>query len=288
MLGYRKGINMRIQILISRVVTNKKPKDELDQLKLMRRLVPSWNKMPAWAKKKYDKKLCLLFEALAYNKTLIQAVKQFRKQFDLGAEGISFKQHEDLICRVEQGPIYKFDRLPHTSETKYRKEQAFIERFVKDNVVLDPFKIHLQTIFYAGFVDLSSSMPKPLFCSIPDIPRDTTGTVFQYRHPVAILINSRDLTRAQVKKLIDEKWPSIQHYLREHPFMIDVPFLEEPLAILALKKEGKTAREILAFFDQHNVLAGLPANYHNSDASIRKAVERAKKEIDKLIYPRKK
>lgn len=279
---------MKIGFLISKTVVNKKPKHELDYIRLERKIVYSWQEMPAWAKKRYDREMVLLFQALSYNKTLSWAVENFRERFALPAQGISFKENEKAICHIGKGPLYRFDALPGRATGSYKKEQQFIENFQKENIIADPFKIHVQTIFYAGFVDVSSNIMPPLCCSIPNIPKTTAGTIFQYRPPVAILINSRNLSRSEVKKQIDKNWPAIQQYFRQHPFITDVALLESTLQILSLKQQGKTARQILQCLDTMALQEGNPVNYNNSDASIRKSIERTKKEVNKLIYPRKK
>ncbi len=279
---------MKIGFLISKTVVNKKPKHELDYIRLERKIVYSWQEMPAWAKKRYDREMVLLFQALSYNKTLSRAVENFRERFGLPAQGISFKENEKAICHIGKGPLYRFDALPVRATGTYEEEQQFIENFQKENIVADPFKIHLQTIFYAGFVDVSANSIPPISCSIPDIPKTTTGTIFQYRPPVAILINSRNLSRSEVKKQIDKNWPAIQQYFRQHPFITDASRLEWSIQILSLKQEGKTARQILQDLDTMAIQEGNLVNYNNSDASIRKSLERAKKEVNKLICPRKK
>ena len=263
---------MKIGFLISKTVVNKKPKHELDYIRLKRKIVYSWQEMPAWAKKRYDHGMVLLFQALSYNKALSRAVENFRERFGFPVQGISFKENEKAICHIGKGPLYRFDALPGRPSGSYEKEQQFIENFQKENIIADPFKIHLQTIFYAGFVDVSANSIPPLSCSIPDIP----------------LINSRNLSRSEVKKQIDKNWPAIQQYFRQHPFITDVFLLETTLQILSLKQEGKTARQILQDLDTMALQEGNPVNYNNSDASIRKSIERAKKEVNKLIYPRKK
>ena len=279
---------MKIGFLISRAIVNKKPKHELDYIRLERKIVYSWQEMPVWAQKRYDREMVLLFQALSYNKTLSRAVENFRERFGLPAQGISFKENEKAICHIGKGPLYRFDALPGRATGSYKKEQQFIENFQKENIVADPFKIYLQTIFYAGFVDVSFGITQPLSCSIPDIPKTTAGAIFQYRPPVAILINSRNLSRSEVKKQIDKNWPAIQQYFRQHPFITDVSLLETTLQILSLKQEGKTARQILQCLDTMALQEGNPVDYKNSDASIRKSIERAKKEVNKLIFPRKK
>lgn len=277
---------MRIRILLAHIVSNKKANHELDCIKLKRRIISSWQKMPRWAQERYDRNIVLLFQVLAYNQTLTGAVKTFRKKFGFPRRGISFKKNETSICRIGKGPLYRFDSLVERKQDSYSQEQQFIENFQKENVVLDPFKIHLQTIFYAGFVDISFSAIPPISCSIPEIPQNTADTIFQYRPPVAILINSRDLSREEVKQQVDKNWPAIQQYFRQHPFITDVPVGENNLYILALKQQGKTAPQILDVLGEIAIRRGDPVNYRNSDVSIRKSIERAKKEINKLIFPR--
>ena len=51
---------VQLGFLVSRVVKNSKPAGELDILKLEHQVAYSWEELPAWGKKFYDKHTCLL------------------------------------------------------------------------------------------------------------------------------------------------------------------------------------------------------------------------------------
>ena len=123
---------MKIGFLIPKTVVNKKPKHELDYIRLKRKIVYSWQEMPAWAKKRYDHGMVLLFQALSYNKALSRAVENFRERFGFPVQGISFKENEKAICHIGKGPLYRFDALPGRPSGSYEKEQQFIENFQKE------------------------------------------------------------------------------------------------------------------------------------------------------------
>lgn len=279
---------LKIGILISRRASYENPKNEWEEMGYVERtIVYSWEEMPAWAQEREDKDTYALFWELGYNKTLARAVVSFRRKFGLSVEeGINFKQHEKVICRVENGPMYKFDKIPELPADKYKQAADFILNFTQKHVIKDPLKIHLPTIFFGGFVDPSFVNLEGVACEIPSIPADTEGTIFQYRPPVKIIISSRDITREKVKKCIDDNWGKIQKYLKGHPFVSDIRINPIHLRILSLHQQGYTAKQILSVLDKAE-FATEDVSYRYTDVYIRKIIQQTKEKVQGLIISRK-
>lgn len=143
----------------------KKPKHDLDTVRLKHSIVYSWESFPARKKESVPLGLALLFQALGYCELLADSVVKFRKKFGLPEEGLPFKKYKKLICRAEPGPIYKFDTIPEMQGEKYEHAKEFLNNFVKENIVADPLSIQIP--FKQDYI---------------------TGTLDRYRSPVAIFL----------------------------------------------------------------------------------------------------
>lgn len=278
---------LKIGFLITHRSFPKETKDDLDVIRLKRSIVYTWNDFPKRKKELIPLKRFLLFQALGYCNVLTTAVRKFRDKFGLPEDGIPFKEYEKLICRVGSGNIYKFDAIPQMQGGKFREAQKFLEKFVKENIVAKPLTIYLETIFFAGFVDIVPYQDKELFIQIPFIQDYITGTVKQYRSPVAVFINSSAVTKSQVHKLIENNWPYISLYFKKYPDMADIKIIEDKLHALSMKMQGKSSSQILDYFNDKNIEQGKEAVDKEDDA-MRQELHRTKKLINKLICRRKK
>ena len=279
---------LKIGILISRCRSYKHPKNEFEEMGYVeRKIVYSWEDIPKNIQKRLSKEECLLFQALVYNSTLAEAIIQFRKNFGLPEDGVPFKKYEKLICRIGKGPVYRFDTIPEMQHGNKVKARRFLRCFVKENIIADPLKIHLETIFYAGFVDPRQYRYEPLAIHIPSIPDDTTGKIEQYRPAVMIAINSDDVSLSEIQKYIRMYWGDIKRYFHKHCFVSDVRISAECLHNLVLKAKGKTSKQILYLLDAQNIKQGKEIANKGEEA-IRQEIKRTKTKIQKLIFPCKK
>ncbi|MBR3632759.1 MAG: hypothetical protein IKN49_06870 [Elusimicrobiaceae bacterium] len=278
---------LKIGFLVTCFVYPKKPEHDLDSVRLERSIVYSWEDFPKREKKLIPLEMGILFQALGYCEVLVDSVVKFRKTFGLPAEGIPFKKYEKLICRAEPGPIYKFDTIPEMRNGKYEQAKKFLKKFVKDNIIANPLSIYLETIFFAGFVDIVYYRYDDLAIQIPFIHTYTTGTIEPYRPPVAIFINSLAVTKKSVHQLIDEHWGEINFYFKKHPYISDVQIAKEKLQNLAMKMKGKTSSQILDYLNDENIKQGKAAVDKEEDA-MRQELNRTKKQLKQLICRRKK
>ena len=158
---------------------------------------------------------------------------------------------------------------------------------MKENVIAEPLTIYLETIFFAGFVDIVSYCDEDLSIQIPFVQDYMTGTVKQYRSPVAVFINSSTVKKSQVHQLIEDNWPAISFYFKKNPYMADIKIVENELYALSMKMQGKTSSQILDYFNDKNIKQGKEA-VNKEDDAMRQELHRTKKLINKLIYRRKK
>ena len=279
---------LKIGILISCCRSYKHPQNEFEEMGYVeRKIVYSWEDIPKNIQKRLSKEECLLFQSLVYNSTLAEAIVQFRKKFGLPEEGVPFKKYEKLICRIGKGPLYRFDTIPEMQYGNEAKARRFLRCFAKENTIADPLKIHLETIFYAGFVDPKPYKYGPLSIHIPSIPDDTTGKIEQYRPPVMIAINSNDVSPSEIQKYIRTYWGDIKRYFHTHHFVSDVRIPAECLHNLVLKTKGKTSKQILELLDAQNIKQGKDI-INKGEEAIRQEIKRTKTKIQRLIFPCKK
>ena len=272
---------MKIQFLTGKIVENPKPNSDLDLYIWKSRLYPSWSKLPKKFKKIYSEYSCLFIQALACNKILEKKVLEFRELIGIPADGIDCIKNYQLICSLKKGPMFRFDKV--VPKGKYHLAERYIKSFLNTYTIPHPLKIHVRTIFYAGFVNLFEADSDRLVCEIPVLPEKVDGTVLQYRPPVCIKINSRDITRENIKDLIDKKWPEICAYFRAYPFVTDSEELSlKKLRIFVLTQEGHTAREIRKILKESEEYRDM------SDDAVRKSISRFRESIQHFIKPSKK
>lgn len=272
---------MQIQFLTGRIVKNPQPDSGLDSYIWKSKLYPSWSKLPKKFKKIYSEYSCLFIQALACNKILEEKILEFRELIGISADGIDCIKNYQLIRSLKKGPMFLFDKV--IPKGKYRLAEQYIKKFLNIYTVPHPLKVHIRTIFYAGFVNLFEADFDRLTCEIPVLPKKVEGTILQYRPPVCIKINSRDITRENIKDLIDEKWPEICAYFRAYPFVADSEELSlKKLRVFALAQEGHTAREI------RQILKKSGEHRDMSEAAVRKNISRFRENIQQFIKPSKK
>lgn len=274
---------VQLGFLVSRVVKNSKPTGELDILKLEHQVAYSWEELPAWGKKFYDKHTCLLLGAIFQNKYLQDAISTFRTKFGI-PEGIPLEGNTQQIFRAGKGYQYKYDTLI----SQYEKAENYIKRFSRNFIVPNPLKVQLRTLFYSGFVTPSIvEQSDELRMMIPVLPKRTTNTVYQYRPAIKIYLNSSNITKEQMHRLVDDNWPKIAKYFKQNPHVFDIGLSEEKLFLLANYAIVPDKQELAEKMD---VLYPMEARGKSSEQrnpdSLRKEYSRALKVIQQLIRPK--